>query len=296
MRNVIMGRFGKAVVTLGACASFAGCANTAGGGGAAVTPTDTVSGTDTTGGTDATPGTDTGGGQDVPLTGKTFTVAEVQAQSVPSAKCDVPPGIENTLKSVAINGLVIAAAVATDTKGNVTVFVQSKGGGPNSGIVLSGKTGGPLDPLKVGDAIDVVGEVKEFFCLTELEPKVVIPSASATELPVAVTVDVALIGTKATQEQNRTYESAYVSLENAVVSGLGDPDKSGNPHAIWVGKSDSDKQLLVANGAYKSNVYVIGADKKTPNYKVGQKLNIQGFLTYSFSAWQVVPSAITVQP
>lgn len=296
MRNVMKGRSGTAAIMVGACVAVLGCANTSGGGGGLTGGTqDTASGVDTgTSGTDAASGgTDTGGGTDTVSGGTKLSVAQIQSQSVPSAKCDTT-AFENTLKGVAVDGLVIASPVSTDTKGNVTVFAQSKGGGPNSGLVLTSKTGGVLDPLKVGDAVDVVGEVKEFYCMTELEPKLLLPSANPTELPVAVTTDVAIIGTKATLEQNRTYESVYVSLENVVVSGLGDPGSDGNPHAIWVGKSDSDKQLLVSNGMNKT--YVIGADKKTPNYKVGQKLNIQGFLEYSFKSWQVVPSAISVQP
>jgi hypothetical protein len=58
-----------------------------------------------------------------------------------------------------------------------------------------------------------------------------------------------------------------------------------------VGTSDADKQLLVGNGP---GVYVIGSDKKTPNYKAGQKLNIQGFLQYSYKAWSLLPTSIGV--
>ena len=106
----------------------------------------------------------------------------------------------------------------------------------------------------------------------------------------AVTIDVAKIGSKASDADNRTYEAVFVSLEGVTVSGVDKPD---TPYNIWVGKSDTDQQLLVGSSYYvKPPLYVIGSDKKTPNYKTGTKLNIQGFLQYSYSTWSLLPTSI----
>ena len=58
-------------------------------------------------------------------------------------------------------------------------------------------------------------------------------------------------------------------------------------------KEMARKQLEIGNG-FKT--YVIGSDKKTPNYKDGQKVNVQGFLQFSYGAWQLVPTSIVVLP
>ena len=203
--------------------------------------------------------------------------------------------IVNTLNGVSVFGMVVASPVSV-YKGVATTFVQTKGGGANSGLVLMAKSPGAVDALKVGEVVDLVpGNVKEYYCLTEIEPKTAdsLVKSGATELPVAATIDVAKVGAKASEDDNRAYEAVYISLEGVTVTGLGAPGSDGNPHTIWVGKAAGDKQLEIGNG-FKT--YVIGSDKKTPNYKDGQKVNVQGFLQFSYGAWQLVPTSIVVLP
>ena len=186
--------------------------------------------------------------------------------------------------------------LSTTSKGKKLegLFVQDKGGGANSGLYLSEDAGGPLANLKVGDVVTITGDVAEFYCYTEMKPIAVTPEGT-TDLPTAATIDVATIGEKATPADNETYESVFISLEGVIVS---DPamadsaDSSGNLHTMAVGKSDSDVALRIGAGFGK--IYPIAKDGKTPNYQKGQKLNIQGFLQYSFSKGQLTPSSITV--
>jgi hypothetical protein len=308
MRN---GAMMRQLAAWGGALAMAACANTAGSG--TTTTTDTGSGLggfdagtggggtggggtggadagSATGGTDS--GTATGGGTDSTASaGQTLTIAEVQKQSV-TTDC---AKIVNTLNGVSVFGMVVASPVSV-YKGVATAFVQTKGGGAHSGLLLMAKSPGAVDGLKIGDVVDVVpGNVKEFYCLTELEPKTAdsLMKTGATELPVAVTIDVAKVGAKASEADNRSFESAFVSLEGVTVTGAGKPNKDGNVFTIWVGKSAGDQQLEIGNG-FKT--YVIGSDKKTPNFKEGQKLNVQGFMEFTYGAWQLVPISIGVVP
>lgn len=287
-----MGRWTLAI-GLAAAITTGGCANTAGGVGGTVdagqTATDTGPGTTDTGsGQDATPGVD------VPVVaGASLTVAEVQAKSTPSAKCD--SAIENTIKSVNVSGVVVVSPLRKSKTGSGKelegLFVQQKGGGVSSGLYLSEDAGGPLSSLALGDVVDVVGEVAEFYCYTQLKPKAAV-GTGATELPMPTTVDVASIGETATTENNRKYESVLIMLENVVVAeplGLGSDSK---PHNILVGKTEADKTLRIGSGFGTFMQTKEGA----ANYTKGQKLNIKGFLEYSFKVWQVTPLSVTVVP
>lgn len=287
--RIVNKQFGKSALGMVAvaCVAITGCASTGGSsgvGGAA--SQDAAAGVDTGG----QGGTDAAGAPDVPA-GQTWTIDKIQAQST-SSDC---AKIVNTLPNITLSDVVVVSPLRFSTskagKESEGLFVQTKGGGPGSGLYLTEDKGSQADvaSAKPGSVLSIIGEVAEFFCMTEIKPKSAALS-SATELPVAVTVEVGQIGEKAPVESNKKYESVYVALENVVVSeplGLG---SDGKPHTMLVGKTDADQTLRI--GAGFGN-FPQTKDGKA-NYTKGQKLNVKGFLEFTFNVWQLTPISITV--
>ncbi len=285
-------------VTLLAAGLNCACANTTGSSGAVTTDAvtsfaDTGSNTGTdikATGTD-TGGTDTGStGTDVPISGTAMTVSDLQNKST---GCDANK-IVDTLPAVSLTGLVVVSPIRLSTSsktGKVTegLFAQQKGGGANSGIYLAEDKGGPLANLKIGDVFDTGGAVTEYYCMTELKPVTAIASG-ASELPVAITIDVATVGDAAGDAANRTYESTLISLENVVVSDPLSLGTDNKPHNIMVGKTAADKTVRIGSAFY---VYMQAKDG-TANYTAGQKLNIRGVMEFSYGLWQVTPIAVDI--
>jgi len=299
MRNVLKM---QTMVVAGVCVLAAACANTSSGGGSTTTTdtggsADTGTTTDTGGGggQDTTSGgTDaTSGGTDATSAGTEKTIAQIQGDAT-SAMCTDESKIANTLNGVTVHHAVVVSPLRLSTtkagKKLESLFVQDKGGGKFSGIYLTEDQGGQLANLKVGDVITVTGDVKEFYCYTEMQPIAVVPE-SATELPVATTVEVGAIDAAAAAADNESYEGVLVSLDGVIVSDNAVLGTDGKPHQMYVGKDDADKAVLIGSGF--NGLYPQAKDG-TPNYQKGAKLSIQGFLEYSFGAYQITPIAISV--
>ena len=270
----------QALVMAGLCAFSAACANTSAGGGGTTTDAESTD-TGSTAGKDTTavdPDTTTGGGTDATTAGTT-TIASIQQDPI-STGCTNDTGFVDGAKGITLFQVVVATPVLTTTsktsgKTSDAVWVQTKGGGVWSGVELYASSPGPLTSLKVGQVITVTGDVSEAFCVTEVKPIAVTPSG-ATELAVAVTVDVDTIGTAATAEVNESYESVFISLENVIVADPGVQGTDGKIHYIAVGKSATDKAVLISSGFGNYVTDKTGA----ANYKAGDKLTIQGVWSY----------------
>ena len=311
--NPMRDRFEKVMQLCGVplvCAAIlaAGCASTGtgvGGNGNPGAPTgDTASGSDAASGTDASSGgdaggggTETAGGKDAATSGTEKTIASIQNDPT-FVTCDPSSTFVDGVKGVTIHHAVVASPLVLSTtssgKKMEGLFVQDKGGGKWSGLFLSEDAPGPLADLKPGDAVTITGDAKEFYCYTELQP-IAVTKEMTTDLPVAVTVDVDTIGEKAAAADNEAYEGVFIALEGVVISdpALADSaDKNGYLHTMAVGKDANDVALRVGAGFGK--IYPVAKNSKTPNYKKGDKVNLQGFLEYSFSKWVLTPSSLTV--
>ena len=270
-------------VAVALCALASACANTSSGGGA--TPAgDTGSGADTSTGTD-TGGTTqdvTGGGQDTTSggtdaisTGGTTTISQIQ-QDPSSTGCTNDGGFVDGVKGITLYQVIVTTPVLTTTsktsgKTSDAVWVQTKGGGAWSGVELYAASPGPLTSLKVGQVITVTGDVSEAYCVTEVKPVAVTP-AGTTDIPTPVTVDVDTIGTAIPAATNESYEGVLVSLENVIVADPGVLGTDNKIHYIAVGKSTTDKAVLISSGFGNYVTDKSGA----ANYKQGDKLTVQG--------------------
>ena len=295
MRNVMKW---QGMAMAGLCVMASACANTTSGSGTTGAVTDTTTGEDTgaAAGTDATSGgqdTTTGGGTDATTAGTTTTISQIQ-QDPSSTGCTTEAGFVDGAKGITLSQVVVVAPVQTSTsktsgKTSDAVWVQTKGGGQWSGVELYASSPGPLTTLKVGDVITVTGDVSEAFCVTEVKPIAVTPQG-ATELPVAVTVDVDSIGASQPAATNESYESVLISLEGVIVADPGVLGTDGKIHYIAVGKTDSDKSINVSSGFGNYVTDKTGA----ANYTKGQKLNVQGIVSYYKGLYTVTPLSITV--
>jgi len=311
----------KVLSAVAAILSFGACANTSG---SAASGPDTKAAADvpaTPADVPVAPGqdavaSDTGvkPPQDVQTSGTEKSIIEIQKGEA-SVKCANATGFTNVAKGVMISGGIVVSPVNKDTKkGLAGVYIQHKGGGPFSGLYLTDKLPGTLDALKVGDTITVVGELKEYYCFTELQPVVVTPETAPSGLPTPVTVDIANIGDKASDTDNEQWESVLVTLHDVVLSSTAacawdaatkkcKVDTSGNPISygdMFLGKDEADESLRMASA------FGVFLTDKGPNGTYPSKWpkgtrfsSITGVVEYAFGRFTFHPvsdKAIVVAP
>ncbi|MSP92282.1 MAG: hypothetical protein EXR79_10845 [Myxococcales bacterium] len=298
-----MGRTFSLVCFLAAAVSACAQTGTPGGGvGAADTKTgataDTGAGaadtakTGDVAATTADGATPAGDGAGAPLGGEK-TIGDLQKHES-SLKCPNTKGIFNVASS---KGTILKGAVVVSpkrTSGTLdNVYVQAPGGGAWNGILVVAKKDTGLKDVKQGDVLTIIGEVKEFYCLTEIEALTVTVESQGTGLPSATTVDVDLIGDKGKDEDKESFESVLVHLEGVVVAEpMADKGTDGKYHAIAVGKTEADQTLLIGSGM--GGIFMQDSGNKAL-FQKGQKLNINGFLDYSFEKFRIVPIKLDVQ-
>ncbi|MBM4343851.1 MAG: hypothetical protein FJ100_10810 [Deltaproteobacteria bacterium] len=280
------------------------CANTGGGGGAAgggTTDTATGGGSDTkaTGADTATGGSTDGGGTKTDggsTAGEEKNIVDIQKAS---AACPNPaPQTWGDSKGVTIRNVVVSSPARSEGSAGTLVglFVQQKGGGQWSGLYVTGKKSAELGQAKPGDVLTLTGDVKDFYCFTQIYSTFTTIESQGKELPVALTVTTADLGEKAGAEKTEPYEGVLVQLHDVVVGddALG---SDGKPHGeIYVGKDKDDKAVRIASsffGVYLSDK-TKGADGKdvfTPKYPKGTKLGtLTGVVEYAFGQYRLVVS------
>ena len=264
-------------------------------GGATDTGGSSSGGAADTGGSSSGGTTDTGGGSG--STAKEMTVEEVlklaQTAQPKVAKCpqfvNPPAG-----KKIAVKGLRLVTPVYGAAKTLDGVFVQSGKGGPYSGLRLVGEKGKAFKDLKKGDVIDIEGQVVVFYCEVQVSVDKVTKTDAAVEAPVSVTVTFDDVGESAASDKVNSYEAAFISLENVVITDKEALGTDGKPHGeIWIGAKDGDKSLMVkADLKWPVTFYSYDKDSKkwSTSLTDGTKLkSISGILTYSFEHWKLMP-------
>lgn len=116
-------------------------------------------------------------------------------------------------------------------------YVADKKGGPYSGIkVVAAK--GEVPPLTAGDVVDLFGDVKEFYCLTEFDALTVTPTGETAPVPVEPVEPAAVAAGESGSEK---YEGMLVELSNVKVSA----------EANQYGEFELEGGVLVAPTLYK---------------------------------------------
>ncbi|MEY3011609.1 MAG: hypothetical protein RIT45_344 [Pseudomonadota bacterium] len=275
----------------------AGCANTSGTGGGDNTSdtgggggggNDAASGSDGASGGDGTSGGDTGG------SGQVVSIQEMQEEM---EKLDCTKfSFTNGPKGVKLENVVLASpiqfkAIKSKNGDRDAVYVQEKGGGLWKGMYVTAPNGGELGKLKTGAVVTLEGDVKDYYCATQFDAKVISPVADATELPVATTITLDKLGDKAAETDNEAAESVLISIENVVVSDNEPLGTDGKPHGeFYVGKDKTDKSVLIAPG-FSTTFSKQGDDGNyRAIFEVGKEFkSIRGVVTYSFGKWRLIP-------
>jgi predicted extracellular nuclease len=279
-----------AVLTCAAALALSACANTSSGGTGSAADTAT-GGTDTSSPKDSATGGDTGsGGTDTSTAGTEKSIIDLQKAS------EACPSPDPQTWGEALGVTIREAVVTTPTKkqtsdgGLIGVFVQQKGGGQYSGIYVIASKTSEIGQVKPGDIITVTGDVKDYYCATQISNKFASIEAGTAE-PTAVTVTTDDIGDIAGKAKTEPYEGVLVQLNDVVVGpeALG---SDGKPHGdYYIGKTKDDKALRMGSAFY--GVYMSDKDGTTftPKYPTGTKLGtVTGVLEYSFGTYRLVIS------
>jgi hypothetical protein len=270
---------------------LASCANTSSGGGVAAgteADTTTSSGKDTTTST----GGDTGTTAKTDTTSQSGTEKSIVDIQKASAACTGDPASFGDVAGLTIRNAVVASPARKQTTDGslVGIYVQQKGGGQWSGIYVIGKKDSEIGQVAPGDVITITGDVKDYYCFTEMNNKFAVIESQGQEMPMPVTVTTADIGEIAGKDKTEPYEGVLVQLHDVVVGddALG---SDGKPHGEqYVGKTADEKALRIGSsffGVYLSDKNADGTYSE--KYPKGTKLGtLTGVLQYSFGAFTLV--------
>ncbi|MBI5610106.1 MAG: hypothetical protein HY902_14620 [Deltaproteobacteria bacterium] len=276
---------------------LASCANTSSGGGGTTSTADTA--TNTGNDTGSTTGNDTGSTTKTDTGSQAGTEKSIVDIQKASAACK--PGADGKepasfgdVAGITIRNAVVTTPAKKQTSdgGLVGIYVQQKNGGQWSGIYVIGKKDSEIDQVAPGDVITITGDVKDYYCFTEVNNKFAVIESQGQEMPMPITVTTDDIGDIAGKDKTEPYESVLVQLHDVVVGddALG---SDGKPHGDqYIGKTADDKALRMGSTFF--GVYL--SDKKpdgtyAPKYPKGTKLGtVTGVLEYSFGAFRLVIS------
>ena len=217
-----------------------------------------------------------------------MTIADSQKGSV---NCPSPdPQTWNSLPQVTItDALVVSAARKLAADGSTIGLYVQQGAGQWSGMMVMGSKDGPLATLQLGDVVTLTGDVKDYYCLTEMYVTAA-TTISTGSIPKASTVTLYQVGDGAGATQSEPWEGTIVELKNLVASGdaLG---TDGKPHGdFWVGMTNGDQGLRVGAtfpGVYTSTKQPDGT--YTPKYPAGTKLSkVRGVVDYNFGTYRLL--------
>ncbi len=150
-------------------------------------------------------------------------------------------------------------------------FVAAEPPGPYGGIQMVVGAAGQ-SPLAVGDVVRVVGEVREFYCLTQIEPSLVERRGQRTpaELPAPIEVTGDTVAARLAVETAEPYESVLVTLR--------------------------DQEVVAVNPTYGDISLRSGAIIGDSKFHHGVRppvlcriASVTGFLNYSFGKYMVEP-------
>lgn len=217
-----------------------------------------------------------------------MTIAEIQKAS---AACPAPEAAAwGELPGVTIQGaVVVSPARKMNADGTFIGLYVQQGGGQWNGLFAVGQADGPLGSLKLGDKVDLTGDVKDFYCVTELFVTAATTQAAGMTSQTSV-VTTYQVGDQAGPAKSEAWEGVLVSLSDVVASGdaLG---TDGKPHGdFFVGLSGTDQALRV--GAGFPGIYT---SVKQPDgtfaakYPLGTKLGkVHGVIDYNFGTYRLL--------
>ncbi|MBI5607579.1 MAG: hypothetical protein HY902_01715 [Deltaproteobacteria bacterium] len=217
-----------------------------------------------------------------------MTISEIQQGSVACPSPDPPAW--NQLPGVTITGAtVVTSQRKLNTDGTMIGMYVQQGSGQWSGLFVVGAKDGPLGALNLGDVVNLTGDVKDYYCLTEMY----VTAATTTSVGQSAQASAATlyqVGDSAGPSKSEGWEGALVELHNLVAGGdaLG---TDGKPHGdFWVGMTKGDMALRVGAGFPGVYTSVKQADGTfLPKYPAGTMLGtVRGVIDYNFGTFRLL--------
>ena len=168
---------------------------------------------DSAGGADSGGKTDKGPQGNCGVVGKTVNDLQSKDEGV---NCVLPAegesGFINLDQGVDLNCVIVTTPSHFVDDNLDGFYVEDFGGGAFSGIKVVTATGG-ADDVKVGDILDITGDLKEYYCLTEFDAvQITVTDSGDAPAPTAVSeADVKAVG------GDESFEGVLVELENVTV-------------------------------------------------------------------------------
>lgn len=227
---------------------------------------------------------------DVPAAGP-MTIAQIQGGSA-STTCANSAATTTSFVGVQLEPAVVTGpsfTVGTTTKSQV-FFVSSASGsldGTNNGLQVL-VYGGTVT-VAPGDVVTIKGDVKEFYCMTEI-------AAASTDIavtgkvtpPQPTTVQVGMLGPASAEP----YEDEYIRIDDVYIVSPNTTGTDGKTHGEFsIGASPSSAILFVGPGpATTFTSKDPSSGQIVTSFKSGQHFSsISGDLTYSFGEWLLKP-------
>lgn len=283
-------RLASKVPVLAAALALAACASTTSGTGTplpdtSITPQDTSGGNDTAGGQDTSAGIDT-------VSGASVTIAQIREANKTCGSAGTDPQNFGEQKNVKVEDLIVVTPYKkSNSEGTLLgVFAQKVGGGQYSGLYVVGQQDA-IKALKVGNKITVEGDVKDFYCQSQIFAKKITTAAAAADLPAATTVTLADVGEKVSREQNEAYEGVLITIDNVVMGADALSTQGKVVGNYFVGADQDDAGLRI--GSDFVGIYL--TDKKGDEYPLkypkGTKFGrLEGILEYGFGQYRLTLS------
>ena len=233
---------------------------------------------------------DVGQKPDLPATGP-MTIAQIQSGGA-SITCANTAGTTTSFAGVQLEPAVVTGpsfTVGTTTKSQV-FFVSSASGtldGTNNGLQVL-VYGGNVT-VAPGDVVSIKGDVKEFFCMTEIATSFtdIVVTGKVTP-PLPTSVQIGMLG----QASAEPYEDEYIRIDDVYIVSPNTTGTDGKTHGEFsIGASPGNAILLVGPGAattFTSKDPTSG--QIVTSFKSGQHFSsITGDLTFSFGEWLLKP-------
>lgn len=169
----------------------------------------------------------------------------------------------NISNGISLTGVVVTTPVFGASAQFDGLFVQDADGGQYSGVKVVFEKGA-VD-LNIGDVVDITGDLKEYYCVTEIEATAITKTSSGAT-PVVSTVAGTDIATD--NADSEPWEGVLVRLENVDVESV-----------------DNYGGLILAGNAYVDDL-IFNFDKPQAGCRLA---SITGVLDYSYNQYRLLP-------
>ena len=235
-----------------------------------------------------TPPADISTKPDLPAAGP-MTISEIQSGSA-SVTCANSSGTTTTFAGVQLEPSVVVGpsfTIGTTTKSQGFFVAPASGSmdGTNAGIQVVVYNG--TVAVNPGDVVSITGDVKEFYCMTEIAADAAnVQVTGKVAPPIPAQVQVGLLGPNSAEP----FEDELIQLSDVYVVSPNTTGTDGKTHGeCSIGASSGTAVLFFAPGLSFTQKDAASGQIVT-KFTAGQHFtSLTGILTYSFGEWLLKP-------